>query len=389
MKTFESFEELSLPEALARSLEKMEFVRPTPVQAAAIPAALAGRDVLGTAQTGTGKTAAFGIPLLLKLYADTSRQALILAPTRELAAQIHQVLRQMGKRLTIHGALVVGGESFGRQADDLDRGADYVVATPGRLVDHIQEGTYYPDSVGYLVLDEVDRMLDMGFIPQVKRIVKCLPRERQTLLFSATLPDAIARLAGSLLSDPVRIAIGPVSTPVPQVAEETVRTAHDRKPGALLEQVAGREGKILVFARTKSRAERLARLLCREGHRAVRFHGGRNQSQRKKALDQFRSGDQRIMVATDLAGRGIDVPDIAHVINYDPPASREDYIHRIGRTGRFGRTGNAVNFVVPGEEHPGSGPARRGPTGSPSRESQSRGERAPRRRREGRRRWRS
>lgn len=349
MQTFETYKDLLLPEPLSKALDKMGFIRPTPVQAQAIPVALEGRDVLGTAQTGTGKTAAFGIPLLVKLYTDTQRQALILAPTRELAAQIHHVLRLMGKRLNIYGTLVVGGESFGRQVDELDRGVDYVVATPGRLVDHIDEGTFDPREVGYVVLDEVDRMLDMGFIPQVKRVLRDIPRERQTMLFSATLPKEITGLAASFLRDPVRIAIGSPAETVAKITETTIRTPQDRKSGVLLEQIAAREGKILVFARTKSRAERLARMLGKQGHRAVRLHGGRNQSQRKRALEDFRSGDHRIMVATDLAGRGIDVPDIEHVINYDLPATREDYIHRIGRTGRLGREGQALNLLVPGD----------------------------------------
>jgi ATP-dependent RNA helicase DeaD len=349
LKTFQLFTELGLPLPLAGALKQMNFVTPTPVQAATIPAALQGKDILATAQTGTGKTGAFGVPLLTWLTADHTKQALILAPTRELAAQIHAVLRQMGGGLKHKGVLVVGGESFHRQADDLYRGADYIVATPGRLNDHLQERTVDLSNIGILVLDEVDRMLDMGFAPQIRQIMQYIPKERQTLLFSATLPREITNLAGTFLRNPVRVEIGQITQSAPQVKEETIRTTNEGKTNVLLKEIKKRDGKILIFTRTKSRAERLARSLHKEGHQVVCLHGGKTQSHRKQALDRFRTGRSPIMVATDLAGRGIDVPDIEHVINYDVPANREDYIHRIGRTGRAGKTGLALNLLCPGD----------------------------------------
>ncbi|MBM4317989.1 MAG: DEAD/DEAH box helicase [Deltaproteobacteria bacterium] len=347
VNTFNTFNDLQLPQALAKSLGKMNFLAPTPIQQRSIPFALEGKDILGTAQTGTGKTGAFGIPLLTNLYSEPTKQALILCPTRELAAQINQVLRQMGKGLGMYGSLVVGGESFRRQRDELERGADYIVATPGRLNDHLQEGTVDLSGVNFLVLDEVDRMLDMGFAPQIKEIMKHVSKERQTLLFSATLPNEIQGLAQQLLKNPVRVAIDTEIKPSAQVEQKTIEVSMDGKNGLILKELEERQGKVLIFARTQIRTDRLATLLYREGHKVVRLHGGCTQWQRKDALDKFRRGSHPIMVATDLAGRGIDVTDIEHVINFDLPETHEDYIHRIGRTGRFGRTGNALSFVTP------------------------------------------
>lgn len=346
LNTFQSFNELGLPVQLLSSLEKLKYVTPTPVQAAAIPVALAGKDVLATAQTGTGKTAAFAIPMLTWLMADHTKCALILAPTRELAAQIQQVIRNLSVGMKMRGALLVGGESFNRQADDLYHGVDYIVATPGRLNDHLEQNTVDLSVIDILVVDEFDRMLDMGFAPQVKQIMKHVSNDRQTLLFSATLPPEIMNLASSYLKNPERIAINPVLQAAPEVKEETIRTTQPEKNNIILKVMQEREGRILVFTRTKSRTDRLARLLFQKGHDVVSLHGGHTQSQRKMALEKFRRGSHRIMVATDLASRGIDVNDINHVINYDIPESREDYIHRIGRTGRSGKTGNALNLLT-------------------------------------------
>jgi len=323
----------------------MRFLKPTPVQAAAIPPALTGRDILGTAQTGTGKTAAFGIPLLDRIYAEPGKTALVLAPTRELAAQIYTVLRQMAKGLPLHGTLVVGGESFARQANEFDRGVDYIVATPGRLNDHLQERTADLSEVSFLVLDEVDRMLDMGFAPQIKQIMRYVPQKRQTLLFSATLPRQAADMAAKFLKDPVRVAIEPMEGVVP-IEERTIRTSAQEKPQLIVTELKARPGKTLIFTRTKSRTERVARILGKSGHKVVNLHGGRTQGQRKRALNMFREGTHPIMVATDIAGRGIDVIDIETVVNYDIPHCREDYIHRIGRTARNGRAGRALTFVT-------------------------------------------
>ncbi len=327
----------------------MNFLTPTPVQQETIPAALAGRDILATAQTGTGKTGAFGIPTLNALATNPKQQALILAPTRELAAQIFQVMKEMSVGLKRYGVLVVGGESFKRQADDIYRGFDYIVATPGRLNDHLGEKTISLEHIGILILDEVDRMLDMGFAPQIKQIQRYLPVERQTLLFSATLPLEIVRLANSFMKDPVRVEIGAVSTPVAMVTEKTIETTQDRKNALLIKELDERKGKVIIFARTQSRTERLAKTLYQEGFDIVCMHGGRTQAQRKQALERFRKGSHRIMVATDLAGRGIDVLDIEHVINYDVPGSREDYVHRIGRTARCGKKGEALTFLTPAD----------------------------------------
>lgn len=346
---FDNFSQLQLPDSIANALERMQFVTPTPIQSLAIHPALDGKDILATAQTGTGKTGAFGIPLMTALARDHVRQALVLAPTRELAAQIFTVLKQLNVNLRLKGALVIGGESFRRQQDEIARGLDFIVATPGRLNDHLEAGTVDLRDVELVVLDEVDRMLDMGFVPQIRAVLRHVPAERQTLLFSATLPDEIKQLAAAFQKEPIRISVGHTTQPTVQVQEETIKTSPEGKNPAILKAMREREGKILVFARTKSRTDRLARLLHKEGHAVVSLHGGRSQSQRKAALERFRNGAANVMVATDLAGRGIDVPDIQHVINYDVPATREDYIHRIGRAGRGGKTGHALNLLVNGD----------------------------------------
>ena len=349
LNTFETFTELNIPEPFQIALADMKMIRPTPIQVAAIPAALDGADVLGTAETGSGKTAAFGIPLVTALYQDSSRQALVLAPTRELANQIFGVLRQLCRETDIRGTLIVGGESFGRQLADIRHGVDYIIATPGRLNDHLQQGTINLSHVSFLVLDEFDRMLEMGFREQIARIVNRIERNRQTLLFSATLPRDIEQLAATFVRNPVRVAIGSMAKPVDTVTQSTNHTTEPGKITLLLEELRNRKGRVLVFMRTKSRAERIARVLHKEGHPVVCMHGDRTQGQRKQALERFREGSSRIMVATDLAARGIDVKDIEHVINYDLPKNREDYIHRVGRTARQGKTGNAVNFLTPGD----------------------------------------
>jgi ATP-dependent RNA helicase RhlE len=345
MQTFNTFNELVIPDPLKKALSKLKFINPTPIQQQTIPHALLGKDILGTAQTGTGKTGAFCIPILSMIYGDPTKQALILAPTRELASQIHQVIRQMTKGSNIYGSLIVGGESFNRQVYELDKGVDYIVATPGRLNDHIEQGTVELGNFGYFVLDEVDRMLDMGFLPQIKRIIPKLPANRQTFLFSATFPKEIVNLANNLLKNPVRITVAPTEQMNSQLVQTTIKTTQEGKKTLLLTEVEKREGLILVFARTKMRTEGVARLLNQNGHSAITLHGGLRHGQRKNALERFKNRSYRIMVATDLAGRGIDVNDIQHVINFDIPETHEDYIHRIGRTARQGKKGEAVTFV--------------------------------------------
>lgn len=324
----------------------MSLLVPTPVQAAAIPPALTGRDILGTAHTGTGKTAAFGIPLLGRIYSQPGKVALVLAPTRELAAQIFKVLRGMSKGLHLKGSLVVGGESFGRQVNEMDRGVDFIVATPGRLNDHLRERTANLSRVAFLVLDEVDRMLDMGFAPQIREIMRHVPHTRQTLLFSATLPREAAAMAAHFLKNPVRVAIEPDKTVLPNVEVKNLEVNPMEKTNFLISELRAGLGKTLIFTRTQSRTERVSRILGKSGFKVVGLHGGRTQSQRKHALNMFQTGSHPILVATDIAGRGIDVVDIETVVNYDLPNSREDYVHRIGRTGRNGRPGRVLNFVT-------------------------------------------
>jgi superfamily II DNA/RNA helicase len=350
VKSFTLFDDLVIPQEISTALKEMGFLNPTPVQAQAIPAALEGKDILGISQTGTGKTAAFSVPVLTALYKNPGQQALILAPTRELAAQIHKVMRQICKNSKIRGSLVVGGESFARQARELRSGCDYIVATPGRLNDHLQQRVTKLNTVAFLILDEIDRMLDMGFAPQIAEIIKHIPPKRQCLLFSATFPKEISKLAEKLLNQPVRIEINNENGIKPQIDEQTIKTTHKDKNLLLIEELKKREGKILVFVRTQTRAENLSHFLKRSGYEStVTFHGGQTHGQRKYSLETFRTQEKALMIATDLAGRGIDVKDIEHVINFDPPANREDYVHRIGRTGRFGKKGNALNFIVPGE----------------------------------------
>ena len=353
MKTFNTFDDLSLPAPFYGALKQMGFITPTPVQAASLPPALEGKDILGTAQTGTGKTGAFGIPLLAKLHSNPGSRALILAPTRELAAQIHKVLAQMSVGTKLKGALLVGGEPFLRQKTDVKDGADYYVCTPGRLIDHLDAGLKL-NKVCVLVLDEVDRMLDMGFAPQLMQIVPHIPSERQTLLFSATLPKEILAVAGKYLTDPVRVSIGATTQPIDRVKQENHRTTHLQKSDLLLSHLKAIQGRVLIFARTQHRTNKVFQMLERNKFSVVSLHGGRTQGQRKEALKGFHGGTHLIMVATDLAGRGIDVDDIEVVINYDLPMNREDYIHRIGRTGRNGKAGTAFNYLTP-NDHDGKG----------------------------------
>ncbi|MBI5179745.1 MAG: DEAD/DEAH box helicase [Nitrospinae bacterium] len=343
-----NFNELNLPKQLSAALAAMKYETPTPIQAKAIPAAMEGRDVMGCAQTGTGKTAAFSIPLITGLIANPQKTALILAPTRELAAQIADVLRQMtAKTPDIRSVLIIGGEAMGPQIRAVSRGVRIVVATPGRLVDHLQQGTISLKSVGYLVLDEADRMLDMGFAPQINKIVGTLPKERQTLLFSATLPQEITRLASKYMKQPVSVSAGENTRPAKAILQKMVETTHPKKGEILLSELTARQGSVLIFVRTKRGADRMAKMLFTRGFEATLIHGGRSQRQRFVALDGFRKGRYRILVATDVAARGLDVPHIAHVINYDLPQTAEDYVHRIGRTARAGAQGEALALVTP------------------------------------------
>lgn len=343
-----SFKELSLPQPLEAALVAMKYQTPTPIQAQAIPVALTNRDMIGCAQTGTGKTAAFCIPMIVNLIKAPRKNALILVPTRELAVQIEEVLMNLTKGLPeMKAALLIGGLAMNPQIKALWKKPRIVVATPGRLVDHLRRGNISLSTAEILVLDEADRMLDMGFAPQLNEVLRFLPKNRQTLLFSATMPPDILKLAGKYLKDPVRVTVGTVSEPVKKIVQSVVQTTASTKNNTLVEELNARKGSVLIFARTKKRTDRVARFLADCGYKASRIHGDRTQKQRTDAIDGFRDGKFRILVATDIAARGIDISHIAHVINYDLPMVPEDYIHRIGRTARAGAEGQALSLLTP------------------------------------------
>jgi ATP-dependent RNA helicase RhlE len=333
------------------ALEAAGYRTPTPIQAATIAPGLLGRDVIGAAQTGTGKTAAFMIPLIERLRAargtDRHGIALVLAPTRELAEQIHLWAQRLGSNL--HSAVVVGGMAYGPQVNALRRRPSIVVATPGRLVDHLERGTLALSNVRILVLDEADRMLDMGFKPQLDRIMHGVPAARQTLLFSATLPADLGALTRMHLRDPVRVEVGQQAVPPSRTTQDVYMVDTASKTPLLLSVIEGTSGNVLVFARTKHRTDRLARSVRNAGHSVQCLHSDRSQSQRREALEGFRGGRYRILVATDIAARGIDVTGIQRVINYDLPHTAEDYVHRVGRTARAGAAGHASSFAAPEE----------------------------------------
>lgn len=343
-----SFHTLGLSEAILRDLADAKFVSPTPIQEQAIPPALAGRDVIGCAQTGTGKTAAFVIPMIERLSTLPKGQpkALILAPTRELALQTLTTIEKLGRSRRISATVIVGGADMQAQVRGLRQRPDILVATPGRLLDHMWNGTILLSSITMLVLDEADRMLDMGFAPQINQILDALPEERQTLLFSATLPADLARLVQASVNNPVRVMVAPSATTADGVSQAVHHTSHADKSDLLLSLLGADKDTALVFTRTKHRADRVGRMLDRAGHRVAVLHGDRSLSQRRAALEGFRRGAFRVLVATDIAARGIDVANIGHVINFDLPNVPEDYVHRIGRTARMKTTGRATSFVT-------------------------------------------
>jgi superfamily II DNA/RNA helicase len=344
----ENFNALGLPRPLLHALDNMQFKTPTPIQAQAIPFALQGRDVLGSAQTGTGKTAAFSIPMLAHLLGHPQSTALIMTPTRELAAQVVETVKKMLFDMPqIKTALLIGGDSMYKQLQQLKARPRIIVGTPGRINDHLQQGTLDLSRADFLVLDETDRMLDMGFEVQIERIVGRLPRQRQTLLFSATLPLRIVNVAARYLHNPQRVSVGSTHTPVDRIKQELIHIQVAEKYGRLIEQLRQRQGSVIVFVKTKRGADRLAKKLTAEQHSAVAIHGNLNQNQRTRVIAAFRDKKHRIMVATDVAARGLDIPHIEHVINYDLPQQPEDYIHRIGRTARAGAEGAAVCFITP------------------------------------------
>jgi ATP-dependent RNA helicase RhlE len=345
------FTELPLSAALQQKLAAAQFTNLTPIQEQAIPPALEGKDVIGTAQTGTGKTLAFLIPLIEMLKDERSHQttALVLLPTRELAMQVHDQYENLRKKTMPTAALLIGGVSEKNQIQSLRAGTGLVIATPGRLQDFIDRKLVDLRQVKMLVLDEADRMLDMGFLPSIRRIVSVLPQQRQTLCFSATMEQSVARLVHEYMREPVRVALGSVLKP----AESVQLKAYEVRPGEKLEVLRqllyAETGQTLIFTRTKRGAERLAKELAREGFTAAMIHGDRSQSQRNGALNGFQDGRFRILVATDIASRGLHVDDVAHVINYDLPKMAEDFIHRVGRTGRAGSQGHATTLVAAAE----------------------------------------
>jgi ATP-dependent RNA helicase RhlE len=354
--TISNFSDLGLAEPIQRALIAKNYITPTPIQTRAIPELLKGKDVLGIAQTGTGKTAAFALPILQRLSRcqgkrrARSPRALILAPTRELAIQIGDEFRAYGKHLHLRISVIFGGVSQVPQVKALGRGVDIVVATPGRLLDLMNQRQISLGDVEHLVLDEADRMLDMGFVRDVRKIIAAMPRVRQSLLFSATMPAAVERLSGDILSNPVRIEVTPQATPIERI-EQSVYHVQAPDKLALLATILKDPAcsRVIVFSRTKHRANRIAERLEKWGVSADAIHGNKSQGARQRALKRFRSGEARVLVATDIAARGIDVDAVSHIINFELPNEAESYVHRIGRTARAGAGGAALSFCDPSE----------------------------------------
>ncbi|MEM1351963.1 MAG: DEAD/DEAH box helicase [Pseudomonadota bacterium] len=350
------FDIMGLPPKLVVQLTELGLTEPTPIQKQAIPHALNGRDVMGLAQTGTGKTAAFGVPLVARTLSHSVRLApghvrgLVLAPTRELATQISQNLRGFAKPFPVRIEMVVGGQSINVQIKRLQRGAHILVATPGRLLDLMGRGALHLDATEFLVLDEADQMLDMGFIHDLRKIATALPSDRQTMLFSATMPKQINELAQSYLTRPIRVEVSPPGKPVAKVTQELHFIAKAEKTALLTEMLSEKGSeRALVFARTKHGAERLMKALVKAGFAAGSIHGNKSQNQRDRAISEFTKGDLGVLVATDVAARGLDIPDVKYVYNFDLPNVPENYVHRIGRTARAGRDGAAIAFCAPDE----------------------------------------
>lgn len=342
-----AFSQLGLIDPLAFAVQEMGYVEPTPIQKQAIPIVLQGGDVIGSAQTGTGKTAAFALPIIQRLGGHGALRCLILEPTRELALQVEDAFQKYAKFTDLRVTIIYGGVGYGKQIDDLRRGVDIVAATPGRLLDHLEQGNCALDQVEILVLDEVDRMLDMGFLPDVRKIVQKCPKARQTLFFTATLPPEIEQLAGWALRDPVRVEIGRQRSPAETVSHAfypVVATQKFDLLQLLLEQTEFKS--VLIFCRTRMGADRIAHRLQAKGHTVGVLHSDRSQRERIEALEGFKSGRFEVLVATDIAARGLDIAGVTHVINYDVPENPEDYVHRIGRTGRAQHTGDAFTLVT-------------------------------------------
>ncbi len=352
-----TFEQLELIAPIQQALKDENYISPTPIQVQAIPYLLKGRDILASAQTGTGKTAAFAIPILQHLISDPHPQrglrpirALILTPTRELAIQIGESLNAYGRHTKIRNTVIFGGVNQNKQTEALRRGVDILVATPGRLLDLMNQGFIHLDTIKYFVLDEADRMLDMGFIHDIRKVLAELPRERQSLFFSATMPDTIVSLSRKILTDPVKIAVSPVSSTAETIQQYLYRTNKSSKPELLLHILKDPEmDQVLLFSRTKHGADRICKNLQKKHIGAAAIHGNKSQNQRQKALKDFKEGRIRVLVATDIASRGIDIDQLRYVVNYDIPNEPETYVHRIGRSGRAGEEGVSISLCEPEE----------------------------------------
>ena len=349
------FSKFSLSPEILRSINDRGHHLATPIQSGAIPHALAGHDLIATAETGSGKTAAYLIPLIERLYrrptggeSMTGIRAIILSPTRELAAQVAREFGLLARHTRLKAVVIVGGDSMNRQLHDLHNGVQVLVACPGRLIDHLERGTVKLDRIEVAVLDEADRLLDMGFMPQLRRIMRMVPQRRQTLMFSATMGAGVRQAAREFLSNPAHVNVGVQTTPPASIRQAIYPVTLNNKGPVLLELLKRDEVEsAIVFTRTRSRADRVAKLLTHNRIAAIAIHGDRSQDQRKSALAGFRAGKYRVMVATDLAARGLDIQDVSHVINFDLPDEAEDYIHRIGRTARMGKAGEALSLVTP------------------------------------------
>jgi ATP-dependent RNA helicase RhlE len=344
-----TFSGLGIAPGLLDLLEKLGYKSPTPIQLQSIPVALDGKDVVGVAQTGTGKTLAFGIPML-QIISNTKGRGLILLPTRELAIQVEESLRRVGQPLGLRTVVLIGGAAMGAQKAALSRQPHIIIATPGRLIDHLEQRTATLDKINILVLDEADRMLDMGFLPQIKRVLAAVPKNRQTMLFSATLPREIMAIATAHMKLPIRIEVAPSGTAATHVTQEIFIVKKDDKIRLLEKVLKDYNGSALVFTKMKYSAKRVAKAVHTMGHTAAELHSNRTLFQRREAMEGFRSGKYRVLVATDIAARGIDVKNIELVVNYDMPMQTADYVHRIGRTGRAGTAGHAISFALSSEQ---------------------------------------
>src|SRR3989338_2580971 len=345
MQTESGFYGLGIAPKLMEAVKRAKFAVPTPIQRKSIPVAIEGKDIIGIAQTGTGKTLAFGVPMLQRL-AQVKGRGLVVLPTRELALQVDEMLHKIGRSLGLRTAVLIGGASMVNQKKMLRRTPHILIATPGRLIDHLEQKNVNLHDIRVLVLDEADRMLDMGFAPQLQRILKAIPRERQTMLFSATMPDKIVAIARSYMKLPVRVEVAPSGTVAERVTHELFVVKREDKINLLTKLLETYRGQVLVFSRTKFGIRRIVQALRAAGLSAGELHSNRSLAQRREALDGFKSGKYRVLVATDIAARGIDVVGIELVVNYDIPENPEDYIHRVGRTGRAGETGHAISFAT-------------------------------------------